>query len=232
MHLRPTSLLGILASLALAGTGAHASGACKALSTTVEVSGRQSIRQPIGAGLFLRLSRVEDAKGWTFEIGPDATSEDEPDDFVYLMTPPWRGRHVTMLDTSYATPAQDVDDPTPRSFWFLLDARKKPAASRALAAVLWQSAPMTQEQALAALSRLPRGLGSLRVIEAEVVPAAAAASASASASATEEAPDFGAVRRLRVEFTLVVPVSFRSSANWGVRPARCPAWNAWPRFPS
>lgn len=222
--------LSSLTSLLLLATSAHAEGACKALSATVEVSGSQSIRRPIGAGLALRLDRVEDAKGWSFEIGPEKAAGEQAGDFVYLLTPPWRGRHVTMLDTSYATPAQDVNDSTPRSFWFLLDARKAPAASHALAAVLWSSAQMSQEQALAALSRLPRGLGNLRVLEAEVVPAQGAVAASASAS--EEAPDFGAVRRLRVAFTLVVPTTFQANPDWSVRPARCPAPKAWPGFPS
>lgn len=215
----------LLAAL-LARCGASVAGPCRELTLDAVVSGNAEYRKDIGMGLQFRLVRDEDYHGWEFEIGSTAPTKEGLDRFVYALTPPWRGRHTTMLHTAYGTSAQDAVAPEPHVFWFLVGRDDAEIASRALDNILWPPSDAAHEQALNKLGSLPKGAGLLRVVSAEVEPAR-----NPVVPATAE-PDFGKVLALHVEVALVVPANFRPAPGMRVRSAACPNLKLWPDGPA
>src|SRR5512136_243124 len=88
---------------ALFAQSVQAKDSCQSFRFPGEVRGGESFRQVIGteASFFVDPSGAP-GSGWRFEIGSTSSGQTEDPDYVYLVTPPYRGRHITMIDTSYA----------------------------------------------------------------------------------------------------------------------------------
>jgi len=194
---------------------------CQKFSIESEVKDKASLHQPIGMGLSFRMEPTVDEDGWQFEIGPTQPSAGEWNQYIYTMTPPWRGRNPTMLDTSYSTLAQDAVTKVPHNFWFLLNRNDASKAYSALDQWLWPKNDKLQDESLALLGSLPKGQGFFQVLDSEIIPGTAQAGDDPSHAF------FGTVRSVvfRVEF--IVPHDFKPATGLHSGPAICPKPDDW-----
>lgn len=191
--------------------------ACKQFTLTGEVHAGDTWRRPIGGGLVFEML-PSDTSGWRFGIRPARPRPGDKMDYIYLMTLPLRGQHVTMLDTSYGTPAQDVVAYGRRPFAFLLRPQDAPRAGKLLDRLLW---PLPQDgfddtgRTLRRLQALPAGTGELRITSSHIERGRA--------TAGSEAPeaDFGRLHRLAFRVTLVVPAAAPVAPGLRTQPAAC-----------
>jgi hypothetical protein len=197
---------------------------CQRISFTGEVKAQNSFRADIGMGLAFRIEPSGDESGWQFEIGPTRSRPDEWDAYIYTLTPPWRGRHTTMLDTSYATPAQEAAATRSHDFWFLLRQSDAANAKATLDDVLWPKADGAQDRALKRLGDFAMGTGELTVLGADIEPGSAASGASS------EPESFGHVHRISFRVVLTLPTSFVTARTVSKEAVPCPDPNAWTRL--
>jgi hypothetical protein len=195
---------------------------CQRVSFTAEVKAEGSYRADIGMGLTFRIEPSGDQSGWQFEIGPTRPQPGEWDAYVYTLTPPWRGRHTTMLDTSYATPAQEAAAPRAHDFWFLLRRSDAANAKAALDGVLWPKADDAQDHALKRLGDLPKGAGELTVLAADI-------DSGSTTSDSSESDALGHIHRIAFRVELTLPDSFVPARNLSRETAPCPDPGAWTR---
>jgi len=195
--------------------------ACQRISFTGEVKAQNSFRADVGAGLTFRIEPSGDVSGWQFEIGPTRSQPDEWDAYIYTLTPPWRGRHTTMLDTSYATPAQEAVATRSHDFWFLLRQSDAAKAKAALDDVLWPKTDDAQDHALKRLGDFPMGTGELTVLSADIEPGSAASGSSS------EPESFGRIHRISFRVALTLPESFVPARNVSRETVPCPDPSAW-----
>lgn len=196
---------------------------CQRTSFIGEVKAQDSFRADIGLGLTFRVEPSGDESGWQFEIGPTRAQPDEWDAYIYTLTPPWRGRHTTMLDTSYATPAQEAVGTRSHDFWFLLRQSDAAKAKAALDDVLWPKTDDAQDKALKRLGEFPMGTGELTVLGADIEPASAASGSSS------EPESFGHVHRISFRVALTLPESFVPARTVSKETVPCPDPRAWAR---
>jgi hypothetical protein len=173
----------------------------------------------------------DDGSGWTFEIGDAAKEGRDGPGYIYLLTPPWRGRHPTYLYAGYGEAAQDV--PLESEFFFLLRPQDEARADHQLHQAIFSGASQPQETSLRELSRLPRGWGRFKAVDADIQPGSwhAGLPPTPEMEQHDRLDDaarlrlFGAVRGLRFVVTLTVPHSHRLPAGLDARPSACgPAW--------
>ncbi|MFN6993780.1 MAG: hypothetical protein ACK4PH_06215 [Aquincola tertiaricarbonis] len=207
----------LLALLTAASAAAPPAPACKRFTLQGEVHAGQAWQRPIGGGLVFRLAPDEDT-GWQFGIRPARPRAGDELDYVSMMTLPLRGQHVTMMDTSYGTPAQDVVAYGRRRFAFLLRPQDAPRAGQLLHRLLW---PLPDDdfeqtrQALRQLQSLPAGSGELRIIRSRIERGRSAA------GSTEPDAHFGRLHHLAFRLTLVVPATAQTPAGVPTAPAAC-----------
>ncbi|RNF83205.1 hypothetical protein [Montanilutibacter psychrotolerans] len=213
-------VVSVLALMLFAGPCLGAPSACQRISFHGEVVGQDAFRVNLGMGLTFRLEPSGDESGWEFEIGPTQSRSDEWDAYIYTLTPPWRGRHATMLNTSYATPARQAATGAQRHFWFLLRRADAPAAKAALDDVLWPKTDEAQESALMQLGDLPRGSGELTILAADIEPGLAVSNPS-------ELEPLGRIHRLAFRVALTLPEGFSPAATLAKDVAPCPDPHAW-----
>lgn len=191
--------------------------ACKQFTLHGEVRAGQAWQQPIGGGLLFRLQPTDDA-GWQFGIRPARPRAGDEVDYIHMLTLPLRGQHVTMLDTSYGTPAQDVVAYGRRSFAFLLRPQDAPRAGRLLQRLLWPQpgdAWADTQQTLRRLQSLPAGTGELRITSSHIERG------QSPAGSIEPDAHFGRLHRLAFRVTLVVPAGAATPAGAPTTPAPC-----------
>lgn len=189
---------------------------CQRFSMQGEVKGKESFFRPIGMGLSFRMEPSTESGGWIFEIGPTSPREGEWSSYIYILTPPFRGRHLTMLDTSYGTLAQEAAGKEPRDFEFLLNRSDAPKAKAALDQILWPNNDTAQDDGLAVLGSLPKGEGVLRVLDADIVPGTAVP------GADPVHAFYGMIKRMTFNVQLVVPQKFVLAGGLRGAPAACP----------
>ena len=219
--IRQALLLAPLLALIVAAQAAHAAQHCQQLRFDASVKGEQNLVKDIGSGLRFRMESQGDT-GWQFEIGATKPKADVFDSYVYLLTPPFRSRHATALDTSYGTLAQEATSPEPVTFWFLLRPADASKAHQIIETILWPQTDDPARIAVKKLGRLARGTGELRVLRADIRP-----------GKTDPKPlpddaDYGAIYGMTVRVSLTVPASFRPAAGIRSRPVACPDPAEWP----
>lgn len=221
----------------LVAHAAEAAGRCKSFRFSGEVRREESFRQVIGTEVaFFVDPSGADGGGWTFEIGPIGSQRGEDRRYIYLVTPPWRSRHPTMLDTSYATRAQDVAAPHDIDFWFVFSPKDAENASSIVDLLLWGS--QATDQSLTKMASLPMGKGTLRILNSDFTPGTAKLGEPIppelqkggypSRAALESF--YGVVRRISFSVDLVVPHEYVVPQNLRAQSSDCPApWeNQWP----
>jgi hypothetical protein len=216
-------LLCLLAMLMSAAAVQAAAGeACQRLAFLGEVKGKESFVHALGMELAFRMEPT-DMHGWQFEIGPAHLGKGEWAQYVYIVTPPYRSRAATALDTSYGTLAQEAFvKGQPSKFWFMLNRADAPRAKAALDRVLWPTTEKEEEQGLAVLRALPKGEGTFTVTDADIVPGTGTRD-----TLDPEHAFWGEIRRIAFSVELVVPQSFVPAAGLNASPAPCPDRKAW-----
>ena len=212
----------ILLSL-VASQSATAAPQCLHFAFNGEVKGQESLHQAIGMELSFRMVPSTETDGWTFEIGPDNPQKEEWDQYIYILTPPWRGRHTTMLDTAYATLAQDAVKKFPHDFWFVLKRKDSSRAYSALEQILWPKTDNAQDAGLDLLGTLPMGHGVLKILDSDIVPGTAR-------PGDDPAHAFyGKVRRIAFSVEFAVPHDFEPARGLSSETGVCPATDTWPK---
>jgi len=194
---------------------------CQHFAFSGEVKDRSSFHRTMGMGLSFRMEPSTEEGGWIFEIGPTIPKKGELDKYIYTLNPPWRGRHLTMLDTTYATLAQDAVAKRSFDFWFLLNRKDSSRALGALDQILWPETDTAQDESLALLGSLPMGQGIFRILDSDVIPGTAR---------PEDDPAhafFGAVLRIAFTVEFVVPPDFKPAKGLHSETVACPESGAW-----
>ena len=194
---------------------------CRQLRFDVSVKAEQQVFKDIGSGLRFRMEPQGEDSGWHFEIGSQAGDESEVG-YVYLVTAPWRSRHVTALDTRYGVLAQEATDAQPRGFWFLLRPGDAKEAGELIDRILWPSTDDPPDVALKKLGQLARGTGELRVLRAKIRPGRP------DARSLQARGDYGAIYSMTVRVSLTVPLTFKPAAGIRAGIVPCPGPGDWP----
>jgi hypothetical protein len=176
-----------------------------AQKTRLRLSGRiargEVFRKDIPGGLeFLLLPTASDpgaVEGWTIQVSPKGAHPRERDDFVWVVTPPYRGYNARDLDTSYGTPAKEAVGYSPREFHFVLDCAGHQQEAERVSRVLWPYGQTDQEvnEAREKLGSSPQGKGILRIRDARIGPAPKAAGKE----------NLGRIERLDFEVKITMP---------------------------
>lgn len=117
--------------------------------------------------LTLEPNKLESAgtSGWTIMVSPQGDHPPECDDFVWVVTPPFRGYNARYLDTSYGTTAEEAMKFSPRDFNFVLNCSDYERERERVDRLLWPY-NYTEEQikqAEESLGTSPQGKGRLWV---------------------------------------------------------------------
>ena len=224
---------------ALFAQSVQAKDSCQSFCFSGEVRGGGAFRQVIGteASFFVDPSGAPGG-GRRFEIGSTSSGQIEDPGYVYLVTPPYRGRHITMIDTSYAMPAQYAAAKGDRDFWFLFTRQDAEKARAAVDQLIFSGSTQTPEESLAQLAALPMGKGRFRIVGSEITPGTAKENEPIPPELLKNGyPDratiealYGVVKRIVFEVELVVPPDYAIPKSFRARPANCPEpWaKQWP----
>ncbi len=142
-----------------------------------EVSQGREFRKEIGAGLVFVLapSAIDPGAigGWTITVSPQGKHPAECNDFVWVVTPPYRSYNARYLDTSYGTTAKDAVSISPREFRFVLNCEDYGIETGWVGRVLWPYAYSEAQvkEAMAKLGSSPLGKGRLWVQDSRISPA-------------------------------------------------------------
>lgn len=108
--------------------------------------------------------------GWTIEVSPSASHPKECDDFVWVVTQPYRGYNARYLDTSYGTTAEEAVKFSPREFRFVLNCADYQREAARVDRALWPGNYSESEvkEALARLGTSPHGTGRLWIRDSRI----------------------------------------------------------------
>lgn len=141
---------------------------CQRFTFYGTVEGKQAFHKTIGKDLVFSLDPTGAAGGgWTFEVG---APDDKDPLYVYYVTPPYRGRNTTYLDTSYGTPAQLAVRQNDSDFWFVLDRHGAETARYAVEQLIFSGASQSTQRSLTQLSAVRKGKGDFRILSSSFVP--------------------------------------------------------------
>lgn len=209
--------------------------ACKRFSFQGEVHPGAHFTRSIGPQLAFSVQPQGD-DGWTLEVGTTTPKRESELNYIYLLTPPWRGRHPIYLAPGYGESAQDV--PLESNFFFLLRPRDADRAAYQLRQLIFSGASQPEEVSLDNLARLPMGWGHFKAFEADIQPGRWQ-------RGEPTPPEFeqggvvddatrleltGAIRALRFIVTLTVPQDHPLPAGTLARPSAC--GEPWPYAPA
>jgi hypothetical protein len=187
---------------------------CLRFSVDAEFNEGQSYSRDIGNGLAFHAEPT--SGGWHYEIGRGGAAGAD-DHYIYDLTLPLHGRHVTDLDTSYDTPAQDAVSDEPLYFWFLAFPQDGDRAERGQQMVHWPKTDDEEQQGWTLLGSLPKGRGQLEMLKWRLVPG------TAGPSKKGDPAQYGALQWLQFRLTLTVPVGYALPADANASPLPCPA---------
>jgi hypothetical protein len=148
----------------VAGIGL-ASAASREVHFTGTVSGAQTFRREIGAGLSFVLR--PDGDGWRVAV----TSSHCPDsDFAAVVTTPYRFRNGLMINTDYLVAAKDAVQEL-HEFEFVLDCRHYRLETERRDKVLYPAYHSDAEvdEATAKIGTSPKGIGRVKVVASKIV---------------------------------------------------------------
>jgi hypothetical protein len=208
----------------------QAKDSCQSFSFSGKVQGEESFRQVVGteASFFVDPSGGAGG-GWSFEIGPTSAGRIGDRDYIYLVTPPYRGFNVTMIYPAYGMAAQYIAAKGDRDFWFLFTRQDAEKARAAVDQLLWGST-RTPEDYLAPFASLPMGKGKFRIVDSEFTPGTAKEFEPIPPELLKHGyPDratlealYGVVKRIVFEVELVVPADYAIPNSFHPHPAKCP----------
>ena len=111
--------------------------------------------------------------GWTITVSPRGDHPKECDEFVWVVTQPYRGYNASYLDTSYGTTAEEAVKFSPREFNFVLNCSDYQVEEERVNRLLW-SYNYTEAQVQEAQEKLgtsPQGSGRLWIRDYKISPA-------------------------------------------------------------
>ncbi|ROH92082.1 hypothetical protein ED208_06855 [Stagnimonas aquatica] len=210
---------------------ARAAESCQSFVVSGEVRGGESYRRIVGPGLVFGLLPSGDVGGgWSFAMGPSDSAKVGGLDYIGLVTPPYRSRLATSLDTSYGVLAQSVVEKREIEFWFLLNREDAAKAGYAVGQLIFSSPVQSEERSLEQLRALPKGKGVFRVIGGDAI--AGVAAPGQPLPPDPGYPDdetlerlYGRIERIAFEVRLTVPKGYRVPETFSSQAAPCPgAW--------
>ncbi|HET9742731.1 MAG TPA: hypothetical protein VFQ00_08280 [Terriglobales bacterium] len=203
--------------LVLAGTAlAQRVEQCTQISFGGDLEAGDKFSQEIGSGLIFRIEPWADEAGWQFEIGPTESKAGDVDNYIGLLTPPYRDSNATQVNTGWGVTAQDAVK-RPREFKFLLSEKQAPKAEAVLDQVLWPSSHHAMEKALDILAGFPYGTGEFKVLDSKITPGTPVPGYS-----NCEAGHCGQIQWIKFEVHLIVPQSFRPDTRLQTERVACP----------
>ena len=124
---------------------------------------------PLDSGLVFRLSPNSSGSppGWVITV---AKADLSRDDYVWVVTPPYRFWNPRYVDVSYGTNAREAAEITPREFYFVTDEADYKAASEAVDIILWPDNYKKQEIQAAhdKLNSVPKRKGIFTITSADL----------------------------------------------------------------
>ena len=189
---------------------------CNQIKLAGTLKAGESFRREIGNGLTFRIDPWKESAGWEFEIGPTSPDPDEWDQYIYVLTPPYRSTSAREVNTGWGVTAQDVIT-VKREFWFLISRKDAPAASNAIDSVLWPKSEQAQKQALQELASLPAGAGKFKILDSKITPSTALGGESDCQDGR-----CGEIHWIQFQVALNVPASFLPAKDLEVHPVKCP----------
>lgn len=153
----------------------------KLLRFAGEVARGHEFRRLIGHGLVFAL--IPDGfdqtvpGGWTITIAPDKlASNPECRDFVWVLTPPYRGYNQRYLTGSYEITSWQAVQMSPRKFNFVLNCMDYEIEAARVRTALWPYSYSKQQQddALSKLGTSPQARGKLWIDKSKISRAALA----------------------------------------------------------
>ncbi len=158
-----------LAAFLFCGAGDRAF--AEPLSFSGRVDKGERYEYPMENGLVFRLlpNSAGNPPGWVITV---AKSDRSRDDYVWVVTPPYRFWNPRYIDISYGTSAREAAEITPREFYFVTNEADYKTASESVDIILWPNNYKKKEihDANDKLSGVPRKKGVLTITNAELSP--------------------------------------------------------------
>ncbi len=193
-HVAPLSTA-IAAILLCAASALHAQ-PTQTITFTAELNRGESYVREIAPGLYFFLKPID--QGWRITISPTevcdpekAELKDYRDDYVYVVTPPFRFRNAQALSTEYGMPAREAVG-FPRTFEFVASCPAFLAEMERVQHVLWPGT-VPPDQLEASRNRLGNdadGRGRLEILDSKI---------------TDSATDVGEIEWIRFRVELELP---------------------------
>jgi hypothetical protein len=211
--------------------GKAVTGVCRRAAIEGEVREGQYFERRLGNGLEAMLEPL--ASGWILRVLPYGEARG-PHDYAELATPPYQSVNPLLISTDFSFRAQDVVAWNPRRFRYAASVEE----FRRLSAQYEQyrkagSSPAAEAQLAELAERAPEG--TLRILDARLVPGTANQAQTAALVATHlestahsvEQPmkgndmPLGRVTWLRFRIEFAVPVGFRVEHGVGIAQIAC-----------
>jgi hypothetical protein len=160
----------------------------------------------------------DDDEGWEFEIGPTSKNPENPnewDQYVYLLTPPYRFASSRDVNTGWGTMAQDAVKGR-HKFRFVLNREDAAKGAAAIDKALWPDSDPKQADALKILNSLPAGTGEFKILDSKITPGTPVPGYS-----NCEKGNCGQIHWIKFEVVLVVPRGFKTDPTLRREPAQC-----------
>jgi hypothetical protein len=158
--------------------GSFEGGPCILISFRSEVSAKQSFERSFGNTLVFRLVPKGEQFGWDIEVVPERREGTRQSEYIWVVTPPYRGLNPRFLDTSYGTSPSEAVRFSPRDFNFVLNEEQfKKAANLVELAIMShpQSDKRSAEEfskesqdAVGSLFRFPVAKGRLTILKSRI----------------------------------------------------------------
>ena len=226
--------VGVLTLLVLACCEVRAAppAACRKAVFEGELNAGQAVSQPIGNGLRVYFQPI--AAGWILRILPVAGARIDHD-YAELATPPYQSVTPLSISTDFAFRAQDAVGWNPRRFRFATTEASFARLQRDYAAVTAKPGPTPEAEAGLARDLAQTAEGTLKIMDARLVPgtadqwkmaAAVASHFLTTAHTLVEEPDghtspLGRLVWLRFRLELDVAAGFRADPGLRLEPAVC-----------
>ena len=168
---------GVPIALAFVSVASGASAQPRSIQLSGHVERGQEFHAPISDTLeFVLRPNTQDPgaiEGWTIAVTPKAPHPSECEDFVWVVTPPYRSYNPRYLDTSYGTTALEAVTNSPREFSFVLTCADYQLEAARVERVLWPYRFSDEEvrDAEARLGTEQGGRGRLSIREYHISPA-------------------------------------------------------------
>jgi hypothetical protein len=130
----------------------------------------QEFRREIAPSLIFVLRPSEDGWNITVQPVPKPASPEGCDDFVWVVTPPYRSSNPRYLETSYGMSAREAVEWSPREFQFVLNVADCKTEGTRVERVLWPANYTDKEvsDAEAKLGTSPTAKGTFTILDSRI----------------------------------------------------------------